>query len=83
MKKLVSLLLAVMMLLSVSVPAFAAHELPSRTVKMAAPMPDGINAEETEWVFRTRGGICEMRLWSITYGIWLTDWIPIGTVIDP
>lgn len=31
--------------------------------------------EETEWRFRTYNGVNQMRLWSITRRLWLTDWI--------
>lgn len=37
-------------------------------------------AEETEWVYRIHNGYYEKRLWSITYGKWLTDWIVIRPV---
>lgn len=32
------------------------------------------HVEETEWHYRTYQGRCQKRLWSITRGIWLTDW---------
>lgn len=32
-------------------------------------------AEQTEWVYRYYNGKLQRRLWSITYGKWLTDWI--------
>lgn len=83
MKKLVSMLLSLLLVLSLSVPAFAATNLPSSTVDFAAPSIEDPNAEQTVWYFRNNNGIIEKRLWSLTYGIWLTDWIPIGTVIDP
>lgn len=34
-------------------------------------------AEEYRWYYRTNHGVREMRLWSLTYGEWLTDWIPV------
>ncbi len=34
-------------------------------------------AEQTEWHYRINNGVLEKRLWSITYGRWLTDWIPV------
>lgn len=35
-------------------------------------------AEQTQWVFRTtEDGVLQKRLWSITYGVWLTDWIDV------
>lgn len=32
-------------------------------------------AEETVWVTRVYNGKKQIRLWSLTRGIWLTDWI--------
>ena len=32
--------------------------------------------EETQWYYKTVDGVVYMRLWSITYGKWLTDWMP-------
>lgn len=34
--------------------------------------------EQTEWYYRIYNGNIEKRLWSITYGKWLTDWIYVG-----
>lgn len=35
-------------------------------------------AEQTQWCYRiNEDGIPQMRLWSITRGIWLTDWIDV------
>lgn len=31
-------------------------------------------AEQTEWVYRFVNGKLQKRLWSITYGKWLTKW---------
>ena len=36
-----------------------------------------IEGEVTEWYFRNNNGICEKRLWSVTYGKWLTAWMPV------
>ncbi len=33
-------------------------------------------AEETVWYFRIYNGQPQKRLWSITEGKWLTDWMP-------
>ncbi len=33
-----------------------------------------IFAEETEWYFRVVDGRLQRRLWSITWGKWLTEW---------
>jgi len=31
--------------------------------------------EETRFYYKNVDGVLYMRLWSITYGKWLTDWI--------
>lgn len=33
-----------------------------------------IFAEETEWYFRVVDGRIQKRLWSLTWGKWLTEW---------
>lgn len=58
-----------------AMPAFAA-EAPENPVsaetntEVVSPM-----AEETEWVYRINDGVWQKRLWSLTYAVWLTDWI--------
>jgi len=65
-------LAAVLSLSMMAVPAAAMDipETPDDTI--ITPQ-----AEETEWVYRRiiATGQCQRRLWSITYGYWLTDWI--------
>lgn len=44
------------------------------------PLGEGdavVQAEEVRWYYRNHKGEDQMRLWSITYGYWLTDWIPV------
>lgn len=36
-----------------------------------------IQAEQFRWYFRNNNGVDEMRLWSITKGEWVTDWVPV------
>lgn len=46
----------------------------------APPSDEGgisVQSEHVCWVYRTNNGVEEMRLWSVTYGRWLTDWIPV------
>lgn len=31
-------------------------------------------AEQTEWMYRVVNGDLQKRLWSITWGKWLTEW---------
>lgn len=81
MKRLLSLLLALLVLTSLSAAAFAdaPAEAEASAVETLAQKPgDSIQAEETEWCFRIYLGRYQMRLWSITYGKWLTEWIDVG-----
>lgn len=82
MKKLICLLLSLVLLVSLSFPAFAdlANDLPTDETTSAGSS-DPTRLEETEWYYRTtESGLFQKRLWSITYGYWLTDWITIGYV---
>ena len=74
MKKLISLMLAVILCLSLSATAFADYTAPA----CGEDPGDSVSvqrAEETEWVYRTYNGNIEKRLWPLTYAKWLTDWI--------
>lgn len=55
------------------VPTFAAVAVP--TVDSQATVEP--RTEEIVWYTRTYNGKLQKRLWSITYGIWLTDWIDV------
>ncbi len=53
------------------------HEYAVFAAEKASYTEDGgsvIQAEQTEWRYRVVDGKLQKRLWSITYGIWLTDW---------
>ena len=39
---------------------------------------DGRAYEETQWYYRTVNGIRQKRLWSITEGHWIGEWISIS-----
>ena len=84
MKRFISLLLALILCLSLSVTAFADVSAPEDEAELAVASVkpgDSTQAEETCWYFRTVNGIRQMRQWSITYGKWLTDWIDIGPAL--
>ena len=82
MKRIICLFLAILMCLSVPIVAFAdspfAAEKPGTESSAAEREDPPMRPEETVWYFRTYNGMNQMRLWSITYRKWLTDWIDIG-----
>ncbi len=80
MKRLISLIIALVLCLSLAVPAFAEKtDAANGEYTMSAENPgEQGRAEETEWIIRWADGLIQQRLWSITYGVWLTDWITVG-----
>ena len=82
MKKLISLLLAIVLCLSLTSGLFAFADGSSDDAPgFSASGSDPMRLEETQWYFReTADGLLQMRLWSITYGYWKTDWITYGHV---
>lgn len=56
----------------------AASALAASTPK--APTDDTVitpMSEQTQWVYRNNNGVIQKRLWSLTYAVWLTDWINV------
>ena len=82
MKKIVSLLLAAALCLSLAATALAEPpEIPTPG-DATGETGDGPQAEQTKWFYRTtEDGLIQKRLWSWTYMKWLTDWITIGHVV--
>ncbi len=80
MKRIISLLLALVMCLSISATAFADfNSVPDETPGAASEEPT--RAEETKWYYRILNNTyVQRRLWSITNMVWLTDWETIGHV---
>lgn len=83
MKKLVSMFLVLVMCLSLSVTAFAEtaksadNDTPTEETAPSGPM----RPEETKWYYRVVDDYyVQRRLWSITYGRWLTEWETIGHI---
>lgn len=69
-------------ILAAFVALMCAVTLLAAPVQAYAPPSDegGIStqSEHVCWYFRNNHGVEEMRLWSITRGIWLTDWVPVN-----
>jgi len=81
MKRIISMLLALITCLTLSVTAFADVIVApdgSDIEIIAVQSGDSTRAEETLWYFRVVDGRVQMRLWSLTYRKWLTEWIDVG-----
>lgn len=72
--KIISICLVAVILFAVTPTASAVENQPTATEtshsEQASP-----RTEETIWVSRVYNGKKQMRLWSITRGKWLTDWL--------
>lgn len=87
MKKYVSLFLVLVMCLSLCETAFAETTAQADGVQMeetgeelTAPR-EHTRAEETKWYYRVLDNYyVQRRLWSCTYGYWLTEWETIGYI---
>ena len=71
----IAILLALIVVVSAPAPALAAADYADPAAvnyceESAMPL-----AEETMWYIRNYNGRVQKRLWSITEGRWLTDWI--------
>lgn len=74
MKKLVSILLTIVLCFNLSCATFAFVDYSEH---MSENTEESVTrVEETTWYYRYNNGVYEKRLWSITEGRWLTDWIP-------
>lgn len=73
-KVIIALLLSLATILNCA-GALAAQAVPP--VQPTSVEDDGVapHVEETVWYKRFYEGRWQKRLWSITYGRWLTDWI--------
>lgn len=76
MKKIRSLVLYIVICLTLTTSAFAVN---SDHVSVSVPSSvysDYERSDRVEWVYMPINGVKHKRLWSLTRGIWLTDWIP-------
>lgn len=82
MKRIITFLSVFILCFSIlfSTPAFASCSKTGIVFAVAGDSVVSPCAEQTEWFFRIHNGYYEKRLWSITYGKWLTDWIVLAPV---
>ena len=79
MKTFLGIMIAVQLL---AVPGGVEMTCPqeSEAIVMEAQSNAGLmRVEEFKWYYRDYNGECQRRLWSVTYGYWVTDWLPCNT----
>lgn len=79
-KTIIALLLALVTVVSSAGALAAEVAAPANVGDTGIVSPQ---AEEKVWCTRVHNGWLQKRLWSITYGRWLTDWIDICPVEVP
>jgi len=74
MKKVLFIALASLCVLNMAATTVGAVEMqPETTTQIITPQ-----TEELKWYYRyNEQGVLQKRLWSITYGYWMTDWIDV------
>lgn len=72
MKKILVIMMSILALSSIyCVPVLASDNSPEYGIQTF----DNARTYETVWYTRTYNGKQQKRLWSLTHGCWLTDWI--------
>ena len=75
MKKLfLTAVITILLSLNFYMPANASYDI---IVPTAVEEPVSPASEETVWYTRIYEGKMQVRLWSITYQKWLTDWMDV------
>lgn len=72
MKKILSVFIALSICFSASMIALAVESKPTAETVSTDFV---ILVEQTQWRYRYYENQLQKRLWSLTYEIWLTDWI--------
>ncbi|RHO56126.1 hypothetical protein DW094_05745 [Ruminococcaceae bacterium AM07-15] len=60
----------------IAISLFSSFYVSAAAVELASEDPANAEerAEEVMWFYRNYNGRLQKRLWSVTYGKWLTDW---------
>lgn len=75
MKRIVVLGVAMVLCANIAATTSLAKEAATTPAQSSESQVYSPMVEETEWVYRIYNGVYQKRLWSLTYGKWLTDWI--------
>lgn len=76
-KRFGAFLLIALITLSYSVTVMASEAaVVAEPVKVEATQDITPLVEQTQIVWRTYHGVLQWRVWSLTWGVWLTDWAP-------
>ena len=78
-KRIIACMFACAVALSFAVPVMAANVVAPEPVSVVIEQEQEITpfGELTRFYFRTYGGVLQARVWSITNGRWLTNWVVV------
>jgi hypothetical protein len=79
----VFLIFSPVMSVEASSPANTSSSGNAGITTLSVPSIMSADWEEVEWVHAIKDGYFWKRLWSITYGEWLTDWIRLEPYPGP
>jgi len=75
LKSIVSVFILLVTMCAFALPAGAASPVHGSVVADEHHAP---RWEQTQWFVRLNNGVIERRLWSNTFGRWITDWQPVN-----
>ncbi len=75
MKRILVIMMAILTLSSTFCAPVLAADNADNTPESNIQAADNARTSQNVWYTRTYNGKQQKRLWSLTYGCWLTDWI--------
>lgn len=75
MKMALGLLIAAQLIATPAEVNVNVYAEPENAIAYGAEVKEPNRQEEFMWFYRDYNGVEQKRLWSITYGYWVTDWI--------
>lgn len=75
MKMALGVLIAAQLLATPAAMDVTTYTEPEDVIVYSVEAEEQTREEQFMWFYRMYNGVPQKRLWSITYGYWVTDWI--------
>ena len=75
MKMALGVLIAAQLLATPAAMDITTYAEPENIIEYGVEGEEQTREEVLMWFYRMHNGIQQKRLWSVTYGYWITDWI--------